>query len=127
MTSGRSKLIERYLYAFDWDVEAIWGLSLGVEERPIADLAWMLELPIWPGPQGPYSLTPLEVLAAPKVHSAEFVRLARSDTSYPIDIAWHEDRWVVLDGVHRLAKLHRDGAQTVRVRVVPQTMLIKRA
>jgi hypothetical protein len=121
----RHALIERYLYAFDWDVEAIWNLPLAVEERSIDDLAWMLELPVWPGPKGSYTLTPLEVLAEPKVYATEFVRMARVDTSHPIDITYHVDRWVVLDGVHRLLKLYRDGARTVRVRNVPAESLIK--
>ncbi len=86
----------------------------------------MLALPVWPGRKGPYTLTPLEVLADPKLHAAEFVRLARAETDYPIDITFHNGRWVVLDGLHRLAKLHREGAKTVRVRVVPQDALLRR-
>lgn len=120
----RPELIERYLYAFDWDIAAIWALTLPVTERDIGDFAWMLALPLWPGADGPHSLTPLQVLAEPKVHSAEFVRMARADTAYPLDITFHQDRWVILDGVHRLLKLHRDGARTVRVRVVPREALI---
>ncbi|MEJ1969071.1 MAG: hypothetical protein WDN03_10645 [Rhizomicrobium sp.] len=124
MAVSRDARIERYLYAFDWDIEAIWALDLPVEDRLIDDLAWMLELPVWAGPNGPYSLSPMEVLKGPKVHAAEYVRMARADTSHPIDIAFHLDRWVVLDGVHRLLKLYRDGAQLVRVRVVPPEALI---
>jgi hypothetical protein len=119
----RHDLIERYLYSFDWDIEAIWKLPLAVEERSIDDLVWMLSLPVWPGPRGPYSLSPLEVLAEPKVHAAEFVRMARVDLSHPIDITFHVDRWVILDGVHRLLKQYRDGVRTVRVRNVPEAML----
>jgi hypothetical protein len=53
--------------------------------------------------------------------------MARADISHPIDITFHDGRWVVLDGLHRLSKLHRDGAKTVRVRVVPKKHLLKRA
>jgi hypothetical protein len=104
-------------------VEAIWRLALPVEERAISELAWMLDLPVWPGPEGPYTLTPHAVLVAPERHAAEFARTLAADTVFPIDITWHRERWVVLDGVHRLLKLERDGAQTVRVRVVPRDAL----
>jgi hypothetical protein len=119
----RDKIIERYLYAFDWDIEAIWALDLPVEEKPIADLAWMLETPVWFGPDGPYTLSPNAVAADTQTHAREYVRAMRADTKYPIDIAWHADRWVILDGVHRLLRLSREGATTVRVRVVPKKHL----
>jgi hypothetical protein len=119
----RDEIIERYLYAFDWDIEAIWALDLPVEEKPIADLAWMLKTPVWFGPDGPYTLSPNDVIADTQTHAREYVRAMRADTSYPIDIAWHADRWVILDGVHRLLRLSREGAEMVRVRVVPKKHL----
>jgi hypothetical protein len=124
---ARHELIERYLYAFDWDVESLWRLPLAVEERPIADFVWMLDAPVGPGPDGPYTLTPRDVLKDRDVHTAEFARTMKADTAFPIDIAFHRDRWVILDGVHRLLKLYAEKAATVRVRVVPPEHLQTRS
>jgi hypothetical protein len=98
---------------------------LPVGERSIDDLAWMLDVPVWPSREGPYTLTPRAVLDGPKAHAAEYVRMARADTAHPIDITFHLDRWVILDGVHRLLKQYRDGVRTVRVREVPPEALIR--
>ena len=125
MSAPRHDLIERYLYAFDWDVETIWTLELPVQERDLTALEWILTAPVWSGADGPYTVTPLEVLTAPDRHPGEFARMMAADTSYPIDITYHLDRWVILDGVHRLLKLHRAGAHTAQVRVVPETCLCR--
>jgi hypothetical protein len=121
--SGTPALIERYLYAFDWDVEAIWALSLPIEERDVSELEWILAAPVWPGPAGPYTVTPMEVVMQPTLHASEFDRMLAADVAYPIDITFHLDRWVILDGVHRLLQLHRNGARTARVRIVPPEFL----
>lgn len=123
MGAPRHKLVERYLYAFDWDVEAIWKLTLPVESRGMSDLDWILVVPVWGGENGPYTVAPMDVLAAPDQHAEEFARMMAADTSFPIDITYHLDRWVILDGVHRLLKLRRDDARTVRVRAVPGNSL----
>ena len=44
--------------------------------------------------------------------------MAAADTSYPIDIYFNKNRWLILDGIHRLVKLYKQGTEQVSVRIV---------
>jgi hypothetical protein len=61
------------------------------------------------------------ILRAAPPHDA--ARVARADTRYPILVHREGGRTVVVDGLHRLAKLKAEGAQTVRCVVVPDGVM----
>jgi uncharacterized ParB-like nuclease family protein len=46
-----------------------------------------------------------------------------ADLTYPIDILKNHGKWLVLDGLHRLAKTYMQGRKNVKVRVVPRERL----
>lgn len=121
MTGRHAPVIEAYWYSIDWDVEAIWALDLPSETFLLAELVWHLDAPVWPGAAGPYTVTPRQVLADPAAHAEEHLRILRADLAFPIDIIRHKGRWLILDGIHRLAKATRAGATTIMARRVPRT------
>ncbi|HVX93102.1 MAG TPA: hypothetical protein VHA74_03240 [Candidatus Dojkabacteria bacterium] len=43
-----------------------------------------------------------------------------SDLQYPLDIMFWKGRYLLLDGLHRLAKAKILGLKTVKVRKIPQ-------
>jgi ParB-like chromosome segregation protein Spo0J len=45
-----------------------------------------------------------------------------ADLSHPLDLLFR-DRWVILDGVHRLLKADLLGLSTIEVRRLPAAML----
>jgi hypothetical protein len=55
---------------------------------------------------------------APYPHHTEKLRSA--DVSFVIDMMWSVDRYVILDGVHRLVKLVLENADAVVVRKIPR-------
>ena len=116
-------IIAEYWYAFDWDVEALWALELRTEPFPIARLLWHLDVPLWPHEQARYVLTPRQVLRAPFRYAREYRRLRSANLTFPIEITRFRGRWMILDGVHRLARAHEDGADTIYVRKVPPAVL----
>ena len=44
-----------------------------------------------------------------------------TDLSYPIDIMQNYDRWVILDGLHRLTKSWIIAKHKVKVRKIPRS------
>lgn len=123
MGGGKAEVVERYWYSIDWDVEALWALELPVEDFPVSELLWHLDVPLWPADGVGYRLSPRRVIAAPEIHRVEFDRMRAADARYPIEITYHLERWMILDGVHRLLKAFVAGAETIRVRKVPRKFL----
>lgn len=50
-------------------------------------------------------------------------RVARADLSVPILITRWKDKWVTVDGFHRLTKAVKQGKKTLKVKIVTQKML----
>lgn len=117
------ELIKTYWYALDWDVPALWALALPVTTLPMAELAWHLDAPVWSDGETDHALTPRMVLAAPHRYPDEWARLQAADLDYPVEVTFLKDRWLILDGLHRLAKAWRDGVSEMRVRIVPAEAL----
>ena len=119
--TGRPPIIEEFWYSIDWDVEAIWALDLPVEILPIGELIWHLDVPAWPFRGRTYQITPNQVMADPATYSEEFGRIERCDPGFPIDVTRHKGHWMILDGMHRLAKAVTKGETELRVRKVPRS------
>lgn len=113
-----------FFIQFNWDNKKIWALDLRVETVAIEELAWHLELPFWSTvPREPlFNLRPCEVLANPEAHAVHWRRIQNADTKFPLHI-FFTDRWVIMDGIHRLAKLVLDGASELKIRRVPESAL----
>ena len=119
--TGRPPIIEEFWYSIDWDVEAIWALDLPIEFLPTGELVWHLDVPAWPFGGRTYVITPNQVMADPVTYAEEFGRIERCDPGFPIDVTRHKGRWMILDGMHRLAKAVTKGETELRVRKVPRS------
>lgn len=117
----RAPIVDEYWYSIDWDVEAIWALDLPAEDFPIVELAWHLDVPIWPFDGRTYAVTPNQVMEDSARYAQEIARIAECDLAFPIDITRHKGRWMILDGIHRLAKAVAEGRARIRVRKVPRS------
>ncbi len=55
-------------------------------------------------------------------------RVTEADISHPIEIYYHQDQWIILDGVHRFTKIVQLGYKTIKVRKVSSEIaqLVKR-
>jgi len=110
----------------NWEEEKIWALELPVEILDISELIWHLDVPFWTNDEGErWSLTPRDVLDNSAGSDDERARVAGVDISYPIDIFENKGKWLVLDGLHRLAKCYQDGNKTVQVRKIPHERFIE--
>ena len=112
------EIIKQVGFDFHWDEKKVWVLDVPVEEMDIEELEWHFEIPFWFTPGGFYDLTPNQVLEDPEKYNEEFERIMKADLSFPLDIMLKGDRWVLLDGLHRLAKAKQKGMEKVKVRKI---------
>lgn len=119
----RRRIVDEEWFGFDWDVQKIWALDIEEEYASVKQLAWHLDIPLWEHQGEEYSVTPRQAIEDPESHPSHFRDIIESDTSHAIDIMWWKNRWVILDGVHRLAKLIAEGESEVRVRKVPHSAI----
>jgi len=123
MNSNIPQIISEIGFDFDWSEQKVWELDLPVEDMSINDLSWHFDIPFWNKPTGHYDLKPTDVMNHKEAYPAEYQRILRADTTFPLDIMFWKNRWLLLDGLHRLVKLSLEGKSTIKVRKVPTSMI----
>lgn len=119
MSKQKPAIIQQVGFDFSWDEKKVWALNVPIEDMAIDELVWHVDVPfLWTKPDGYYDLLPRDVLENPKTYPDEYERTMNANTSYPIDVMWWRERWVILDGLHRLMKLMTENANRVKVRKI---------
>jgi hypothetical protein len=120
---GTPQELEPWLGELSARRELVSSLLLPVIELPVAELVWQLDLPLWPNAHGdPFRVRPLDVVDGPQLRDTD-----AADLALPVDVVWRGDRWLVLDGLHRVLKAARTGRQTLAARPVPHETLFRLA
>jgi hypothetical protein len=111
------------LLGWEWEPRLLWALAVPAESIPFKELEPVLSLPMWRSEDGtPFAVRPYEVLAQPDRYPGQFDRVLTADLVYPLDVTWWNARWIVLDGLHRLAKAARLALAVVPVRKIPRAL-----
>ncbi len=121
MKTKLPKIIEDVGFDFHWDESKVWKLDAPSEEIPIEELSWHFDIPFWSTSTGYYDLSPAEVLNRPELYKDHTKRVEKADLSHPLDIMFWKNRWLLLDGLHRLAKMKKLGYEKVKVRKIPKS------
>ncbi len=110
--------IRSFYFEFNWENQKVWRLSADAEESPIAEHLWHLDYPFWSSrpPLPLFDLRPNHVLADSTLHPGHFKRIESADLRYPIDTLFHRKKWIILDGMHRLARYALEGHGKIWVR-----------
>lgn len=103
----------------------MWQLDFPAEDMNVSELVWHYDIPFWSKPGGFYDLKPQEVIDHSEQYAVEYSRTMRAGTTHPIDIMFWRGCWLILDGPHRLLKQTIQGAQTVKVRKIPESKKFK--
>lgn len=113
--------LQGIFFSHRWENSRIWALSTLTTTVPMKDLMWHLELPVWTTVPGEplFDLAPAQVLRDPDARPERWDRIRSVDTSYPLEMFKNGERWVIVDGYHRLARLRVEGASEVKVRMHP--------
>lgn len=117
-----SVILENGVPYDDWNEEDLWNLDIEVIDMDIEKLLWHLDLPFW-NYKEEYDLTPNMVLEDKEKYSKEYERILNSDISYPIDLFYYNDKYIILDGLHRLVKHKLLGNKIIKVKVIPKEIM----
>jgi len=117
--------LRAWLLPIDWDRDRLWALDLPRRRVPRAELRWHLDLPWWRGDGTWFQVTPREFLAQPKAHPEHAERVANADLSYPLHVIRRRERWLILDGIHRLVKAEILGLDQITVAPLDSADLAK--
>jgi hypothetical protein len=93
-----------WLLPIDWDRERLWALDLPHRRLELEELRWHLDLPWWRRDGVWFQLTPREFVADPSAHPEHMERLVTADLCYPLHVVRRHQRWLILDGIHRLLR-----------------------
>lgn len=108
-------------FDFDWEPKKVWALKEPVTTMGTDELTWHFDIPfLW---ERGFAVTPRAIMEDPLKHPQEYARTLSADTSHPIDIMENKGRWLILDGLHRLMKLHAQGERIVAVRKIPRSRI----
>jgi len=104
-----------------YDCEKVWSLPYPSTTRLTALLVWHLYYPWWDG----FTICPIEVIREPEKFSYHYNRIQEASTQYPIDLMYNgrqgkQCKLLILDGMHRLAKLYINKIEVVEVRIIPR-------
>ena len=106
--------VKHALPSFAWSVDELWKLKLPIEDFPVERFSWLLELPIWRWRGKRWQVSMREVLDDPNRYRAHHEKSERTDTRYPIHVSFHNGRWIILDGYHRLLKTLSREERTIK-------------
>ena len=108
-----------HILPFNWDVTKVWSLPATINQAPIQDFTYLLELPLWSSAHGQgmlFDTRPMDVLNHPERFPHQTQRIQQAETGHPIEMIMYQNRKWILDGVHRIAKLYGQEATQVAVR-----------
>ena len=101
-----------------WSLEPLWRLELPVRPVQVAELDWLLDLPLWQLNGTRFQVSPRQVRDDPAGFPDHLTRAMASDLRYPVHLAQHRGRLVVLDGFHRLLKASIEGRTEIGAMVL---------
>jgi hypothetical protein len=119
-----------------YSIDQLWKLSKNnkIREIPIEELKQFLNVKSWnyqlSARPGEIQYSPMEIIQNPNLSSTHFNRITNADLSFPVLLyRWIKpdgtDGTVVVDGLHRIAKLFVDEKPIVHVRYVTRRQLAK--
>lgn len=107
---------------FKIDEPKLWAVVILVEEIPIAEIEYNLDIPyLEKEGMDDWNLTPIMLIDNFEKESLHAKAVKEANLKYPIEIYYHDNKWIILDGVHRFTKHVRLGHKTIKVmRVSPE-------
>lgn len=99
------------------NTQKLRDLPLPIEEVDIQDLTWCFDYPVWEKDgTDDWNLTPWEVIKNDVGTAEHRKKVDEVDMQYPIVIISNKDKWIVLDGIHRLVRAYELGNKTIKVK-----------
>lgn len=112
-------------YEIYCDAEKLGSLDIPVIDFEIKDLIWNFDLPLWGKDGEGWNLTPWDVINNVPGSASQRKRVENIDMKYPILIFKKNDKWLIIDGAHRLVRAYLDGQQTILAKIISQDLIEK--
>lgn len=104
--------------------EVLWAIDRSVEELPFHILKHNLDIPYFESiGTDDWNLTPRMLIDNFDKEMPHATTVNNADISFPIEIYYFRDQWIILDGVHRFTKLSMNKAATIKVRKVTDEIM----
>jgi disulfide oxidoreductase YuzD len=110
---------------FSWSQKKLWSLKVEPQVIDVSNFRWLLDYPIWATdyPNKIFDLKPIDVLNDIETYPIKKKRILNVDLSYPIFAIRWNDKYVILDGFHRLLKSIIDDRHSIEVKIVSPDMI----
>jgi hypothetical protein len=108
-----------------WDMDKLHKLKLPKQKILVSELEWQLDLPWWQYDGRYFVLSPLQVLSHSERYSEQYKRTISADLSHPIIVHDNNNRWIILDGVHRLLKAHINKIPEIEIAIFTDNLISK--
>ena len=117
-------LINEIGFDFSWDTEKVWWLNEPTVVVPIHTLLWHFDMPFWNSEwTDEYNLTVWDTFLNPQREIHHWDAILNANIQYPLDVMPNKWKLLLLDGLHRLAKLYLMGNTEIPVRIIPQSRI----
>ncbi|MFO0763757.1 MAG: hypothetical protein U0518_02745 [Candidatus Gracilibacteria bacterium] len=121
---NNNDLIREIGFDFSWNTEKVWQLDEPILIIPIDTLLWHFHMPFW-NSEGTdeYNLTVWDTFLNPQGEISHWHAILNANIQYPLDVMPNKGKLLLLDGLHRLAKLYLMGNTDIHVRIIPQSRI----
>jgi len=119
------KILREAGYEIYCDAERLSTLDIPVIDFKIKDLVWNFDLPLWGKDGESWNLTPWDAINKVSRSESQQKRVKNVDMKYPILILEKNDKWLIVDGVHRLVRAYLDGQQTIQAKIISEDLIEK--
>ncbi len=111
---------------FKTDEPKLWAADIPVEEIDISELDCNLDIPyLEKEGTNDWNLTPRMLVENFDKEFFHAKKVNETDLKYPIEIYFHKNKWIILDGIHRFTKAVRLGHKKIKVRKVSEEIAQK--
>lgn len=118
MAIKRPKILIDAGYEMYCDAVKLRELDLPVIDFEIDKLIWNFDLPLWEKDgTDDWNLTPWNVISKIEGSNEHQKRVERADLQFPILLLNKNEKWLVIDGVHRLVKAFQANHKTIKAKV----------
>lgn len=106
---------------FKTDEQKLWALDIPAEEILISEIEYNLDIPyLEQEGTDDWNLTPRMLAQNFEKESFHAKKVNEADLKYPIEIYFHNGKWIILDGVHRFTKAFYLGHKKIKVRKISE-------
>lgn len=115
----RPKILEDAGFDIYVDTSKLRDLPLSIQQIDIKDLTWCFDLPVWEKDgTDDWNLTPRDVVEKKPETMEHMKKIEEASLDYPIVVIFHMEKWVILDGIHRLVKAYLLKKPTIDAKVL---------